>query len=105
MPPDGLSWAPAARVMNSFIIGLRQREAIQASGKRREAVDVGAHDAVGGKYLEMLWLQTIRWPLRRKEKGSMDGDCVSGWSKRPGEHGALGGPRGEPGPQVPPPPT
>ena len=42
MPADGLSWAPAARVMNSFIIRLHQWEAIQASGKRREAPDTRA---------------------------------------------------------------
>ena len=44
MPADGLSWASAAWVMNSFIIRLHQWEAIQASGERGEAPDTRAQD-------------------------------------------------------------
>lgn len=44
MPADGLSWAPAAWVMNSFIIRLHQWEAVQASGKRIDAPDTKAQE-------------------------------------------------------------
>jgi hypothetical protein len=34
MPADGLSWAPVARVMNSFIIRLHQWETSKLLGKK-----------------------------------------------------------------------
>lgn len=66
MPADVLSWAPAAKVMNSFIIRLCQREGHPGFWEKLLMPEPSIR-SIWEQSLEMLWFHTAHWPLGREE--------------------------------------